>query len=341
MFHSVRVARLVRETPDATSIVLDVPAALAEEFRYRAGQFVTVEVVVGGERLRRSYSLASSPDCEREHKVTVKRVEGGRVSSWLNGSLREGDVLSVTRPEGRFVLDASDGPLVLFAGGSGITPVISLVKTALATTRRAVTLLYANRDERSVIFREELEALGRAHPSRVRLVQRLDTVHGLLAPADVRAIVAEAPGASYYLCGPAPFMALVEQALAAGGVPSARVHVERFVSPRDPSAAAPVPPSPSCGEVPETVDVVLAGKRHTVPYAPGKTLLQAARDAGLDAPYSCEEGFCGCCASDLLEGKVVMAADDALGEEEKRKGMILACQSRPVTARCAFRFVEG
>ncbi|HEY1690653.1 MAG TPA: ferredoxin--NADP reductase [Polyangiaceae bacterium] len=340
MFHPVRVARLVQETADATSIVLEVPAALEDAFRYRAGQFVTLEVEVGGERLRRSYSLASSPDCEREHKVTVKRVEGGRVSSRLHASLCEGDLLSVTRPEGRFVLDASADPLVLFAGGSGITPVVSLLKTALCTTERTVTLLYANRDERSIIFRAELEELARRHAGRLRVVHRLDTVHGVIREADVRGIVAEAPRASFYLCGPAPFMTLVEQTLLASGVPDERVRIERFLSPRDASNAASAAPS-SESETPATVDVVLGGERHTVPYTPGRTLLQAARDAGLDAPYSCEEGFCGCCASDLLEGRVVMAADDALGDAEKKKGMILACQSRPVTARCAFRFVDG
>jgi 3-ketosteroid 9alpha-monooxygenase subunit B len=336
MFHPLRVARIVEETADAKSIVLDVPTALKADFAYRAGQFVTLEVELGGERLRRCYSLASSPDCDGEHKVTVKRTRGGKVSNWLNDTLRAGDLLSVLKPEGRFVLDAGGGPLVLLAGGSGITPVVSLVKTALATTPRRVTLLYANRDAGSVIFSKELERLAAAHPERLRIVHRWDDPHGMLDDDAVRALASEQPDAAFYLCGPAPFMSLVERSLAAAGVPEERVRVERFVF--TPHAHDAPPPAPDGAELPEFIDVILDGKQHHLPYVPGKTLLQTARDNGLNAPYSCEEGFCGCCASDLLEGRVVMAADDALSTEEKRRGMILACQSRPVTRRCTFRF---
>ena len=289
--------------------------------------------------MRRCYSLASSPDCEGEHKVTVKRVRGGPVSNWLNDSLRAGDVLSVLKPEGRFVLDAGAMPLVLFAGGSGITPVVSIVKTALATTTRRVTLLYANRDGRSVIFADELSRLEKAHGDRLRVLHRLDDAHGMLDEGAVRTLASEQRDASFYLCGPGPFMALVERALSAAGIPAEHVRVERFVfTPHSHDAA---PPAPEGAETPEFVEVTLRGEHHRVPYVPGKTLLQTARDAGIDAPYSCEEGFCGCCASHLLEGRVVMAADDALSSEEKKKGMILACQSRPVTRRCAFRFADG
>jgi 3-ketosteroid 9alpha-monooxygenase subunit B len=342
MFHPVRVAKIVEETADAKSIVLDVPPALRAEFAYRAGQFVTFEVDLGGERVRRCYSLASSPEHQEEHKVTVKRTRGGRMSNWLNDSLRVGDLLSVLKPEGRFVLDAGEiGPLVLFAGGSGITPIVSIVKTALATTKRRVTLVYANRDAGSIIFAEELRRLALAHPERLRVVHRLDDPHGMLDEAAVRAVVAEhgpgGGGASFYLCGPAPFMALVEGALGAAGVPEERVRVERFVF--TPHANDPAPPAPDGAETPEFIEVLLQGKEHRLRYVPGKTLLQTARDNGLDAPYSCEEGFCGCCASNLLEGRVVMAADDALSAAEKKQGMILACQSRPVTRRCKFQFV--
>jgi 3-ketosteroid 9alpha-monooxygenase subunit B len=340
MFHPLRVERIVDETHDARSIVLDVPAALADEFRYRAGQFVTLRVPHDGATLQRCYSLASSPDCDGEHKVTVKRVRGGRVSNWLHESVRAGDVLEVMRPEGRFVLDLGDAPLLLFAGGSGITPVISILKTALATTSRPATLLYANRDERSIIFADELEGLRRQNPDRVRVVHRLDEVHGMLDEKTAHALASEQRGASCWVCGPGPFMALVERAATAAGIAPDKIRIERFTIESKAPAPAPAPIA-AAGDVPDFVDVGLGGKTHRVPYTPGKTLLQTARDGGLDAPYSCEEGFCGCCAADLLEGKVRMDADDALSAEEKRKGMILACQSRPLTKRCAFRFVEG
>jgi 3-ketosteroid 9alpha-monooxygenase subunit B len=337
MFHERPVARIVEETPEAKSIVLDVPPGLAPELEYRAGQFVTVELELDGERLRRCYSLASCPDCESEHKITVKRTAGGRVSNWLNDHLRVGDLLSVMPPEGRFVLDDRDAPLLLFAGGSGITPVISILKSALTTTQRRVTLVYANRDRRATIFAEELDRLQEAHPGRLTVHHRFDTVHGVMDEAAVQALASERKGASCFLCGPGPFMALVERALGAAGVAPEHVRVERFTL----ATPGAVPAALATDAQPEFIDVELRGERHRVPYTAGKTLLQVARDAGLDAPYSCEEGFCGCCASDLLEGRVTMAADDALSTEEKRRGMILACQSRPVTPRCAFRFVDS
>ena len=332
-FHRLRVRRIIDETRDARSIVFEVPPALAEVFRYEAGQFLTLEVEAGGALLRRCYSLASAPH-EGEHRVTVKRVAGGRVSNRLCDALRVDDELAVKPPEGRFVLAGGDAPLLLFAGGSGITPVISLAKSALAGTRRTVRLLYANRTARAVIFRDELDGLARAHPDRLEVVHHLDDVNGVVTAH----AVAGDPAAEHYVCGPAPFMEVVERALAAQGVDLARVHVERFASLADPTARA-VTASPE-GAVPTSVDVTFKGKRRAVPYTPGATLLRAALDAGIDAPYSCEEGFCGCCVAQLTEGSVEMAADDALTADEKRRGLVLTCQARPRSGRCAVEYPD-
>jgi 3-ketosteroid 9alpha-monooxygenase subunit B len=345
MFHSLRVASLIEETHDARSVVFEVPPVLAPAFVYRSGQFLTLRLDVGGKPVERCYSLSSAPDSEKIHKVTVKRVAGGPVSTFLNERLKVGDRVDVKGPEGRFVLDKSDGPIVLFAGGSGITPVISILKTALATTPRRVGLLYANRSRISIIFRDELDRLARAYPGRVEVAHRLDDEHGLLDEAAVRAAVGGHRDPSVFVCGPGPFMALVERAAVAAGASPDRLRIERFTLaapvPSDQTApAAPASP-PLTDGTPEYIDVELRGERHRVPYKKGKTLLQTARDAGLDAPYSCEEGFCGCCASDLLEGRVVMATSDALTEAEKKRGMVLACQSRPLTSRCSFRFVDS
>lgn len=337
----MRVAAIVDETPDAKSIVFDVPAALAGEFAYRAGQFLTLEVVCGSERLRRCYSLASSPATDREHKVTVKRVRGGRVSNWLHDRLRVNDSLPVKAPEGRFVMDAGDAPLVLFAGGSGITPVVSILKAAMATTSRRATLLYANRDAASVIFRDEIDGLQRTHRDRLRVVHHLDDTCGILDERAVHRVVAQARDAACFVCGPAPFMDLVERAATLAGMPADRIRIERFTLATPARPEGPRAPAVEGAEAPESVEVELRGQRRRVAYRAGQTLLQAARDGGLDAPYSCEEGFCGCCAAALVEGRVVMDADDALTAEEKRAGMILACQARPVTRRCSFRFVDG
>lgn len=338
-FHPLRVSKIIDETHDAKSIVFDVPAELRDAFRYEAGQFLTLEVPSNGVTLRRCYSLASSPHCDNEHKVTVKRVKDGRISNWVNDALKVGDVVPVKPPEGRFVLSKSEAPLLLFAGGSGITPVISILKTAMATTRRTARLLYANRDARSVIFDKELAALAQTYAGRVEIVHRLDDLHGFLAEADVRAYVAKE--AECYLCGPGPFMDTVERGLLAAGIPSERLHVERFVSPQDPGARpAPIATPSAAGDVPDVIDITLKGKRVAVPYTAGKTILRAALDAGLDVPFSCEEGFCGCCVAQLTEGRVEMAADDALSKDEKKRGLVLTCQSCPKTAKCAVEYLD-
>ena len=334
--HRLRVARVLDETRDARSIVLEIPAELASAFRYDAGQFLTLSVVVDGMRLKRCYSFSSSPVCDREPKITVKRVTGGRASSWLTERLRAGDVLEAQVPAGRFVLRPGEGPLVLFAGGSGITPIISIVKTALLTTSRRVRLVYANRDAQSVIFARELEELVRTHGARLAVEHRLDVREGLLSARDVAATVLA--DATYYLCGPGPFMELVERALGEAGIAPELVHIERFVSAAD--APPPQHAPADAADLPDTVAIELEGEHHSVPYLRGGTLLESALAAGLDAPYSCREGFCGSCTALLLDGKVTMDAEDALTEAAKKKGLVLACQARPMTRACSIRFVD-
>jgi 3-ketosteroid 9alpha-monooxygenase subunit B len=339
-FHPLQVARIVEETHDAKSIVFAIPPALRGAFRYEAGQFLTLEIEHDGARVRRCYSLASSPVCDDEHKVTVKRVAGGRISNWVNDRLREGDVVSVMPPEGRFVLGTGAAPLLLFAGGSGVTPVISIVKTAMVTTQRAARLVYANRDARSVIFGRELAEFQQKHPGRIEIVHRTDDVHGFLDAASVKALVTSRD-VDAYLCGPGPFMTAVERGLADAGVDGARVRVERFISPSDAPRVPQASPAPIAGGAPPTIGITLNKKRVDVPYAPGQSILRAALDAGLDVPFSCEEGFCGCCVAKLCEGSVVMEADDALTEDEKKRGMVLTCQARPRTSVCSVEYPEG
>jgi 3-ketosteroid 9alpha-monooxygenase subunit B len=341
MFHSLRVAALIDETPDAKSIVLEVPGMLAPAFVHRPGQFLTLRLDVGGGPVERCYSLSSAPEVEKIHKVTVKRVPGGVLSPWLHERLKVGDRVEVKPPEGRFVLDEADAPLLMFAGGSGITPVISIIKSALASTRRRVRLVYANRNLTSIIFHEELERLARAYRGRLEVVHRLDDAQGPFEASVVAGAVAGLNDPSVFVCGPAPFMALVERTVIAAGASPDRVRIERFTLSGPLAAAQSGPATGAAPGTPEFIDIELRGEHHRVPYTKGKTLLQTARDGGLDAPYSCEEGFCGSCASDLLEGRVEMATCDALTEAEQKNGMIVACQSRPLTIRCSFRFVEG
>jgi 3-ketosteroid 9alpha-monooxygenase subunit B len=333
--YPLRVARIVDETADARSIVFEIPDALRDAFRYEPGQFLTLLVPFEGHPLKRCYSLSSCPTVDAEHKITVKRVAGGRISSFLVERLKVGDMLDVQAPAGRFTLKTGEGPIVLFAGGSGITPVLSIAKHALAHTTRAVRLVYANRDARSIIFDEELKALVSRNEGRFSVRHRLDDAEGFLQASEVRAEVK--PMAVYYLCGPGPFMETVENGLLAAGAPIEAVHVERFVSAPD---APPVHHVDDGGDVPESIHVDNEGKHADVPYRRGITLLEAALEGGVEAPYSCREGFCGCCAAMIVEGTVKMDADDALTPDAKKRGLILACQSRPTSKRCSIKFVE-
>src|SRR5207248_6041705 len=177
-FHPLRIGRVIEETVDARSFVLDVPPDLERAFAYRAGQFVTHRVSVDGQPHLRCYSMSSSPEVDDELRVTVKRIAGGVVSNWMIDNLRAGDVIETTCPAGVFCLPDGDGDVVAFAGGSGITPVFSIAKTALATTARRVRLQYANRDRDSIIFAAELERLASQYPDRLHVVHRLDVEHG-------------------------------------------------------------------------------------------------------------------------------------------------------------------
>jgi len=331
-YYELSVARVVEETHDTRSFVLRVPEALRERFRYRAGQFLTFRIPWAEGELIRCYSLASSPGVDAEHKVTVKRVAEGRVSNWFNDQLREGDRLWVLPPSGRFVLRDSDAPLLLFGGGSGITPVISLVKTALASTDRRAKLFYANRDASSVIFRAELDALVDRYPERLVVVHHLDADSGFADERRVAAEVAGYPDADCYVCGPGPFMDVVEAALRAHHVPRERIFIERFVSP--PDGHAPQPEIAADAEVPQEIVVHLEGQTHHVPYRKGQSILEAVRAAGLEAPFACEEGYCGSCAAKKLQGEVVMATNDVFDAEEVEEGWILTCQGHPTGSLC-------
>lgn len=327
---AVPVAEIIRETHDSCSIVFDVPAELEEKFRYRAGQFLSFKVPIGGKVLTRSYSLSSSPEVDPKLKVTIKRVDDGRVSNWINDEVKAGDVLMVVPPAGLFVLNDKQRPITLFAGGSGITPCISLAKTALHTTDRKLRLIYANRDARSIIFEQELEALVAAHPDRLSIEHSLDDREGFLDVKRVEHYAVDALESDFYLCGPGVFMDIVERALAALHVPSEQVHIERFVSPPDPDAA-PADDAAASGEAahvaPEKITVVLDGGEHEIDIQPEERVLDAARRAGLDPPFSCEEGYCSCCMAKLTEGKVKMATNDCLTADLLEEGWVLTCQA--------------
>jgi ferredoxin-NADP reductase len=320
-FHMIRIKQIIDETADTRTYVLDAP------FPYLAGQFLTFKAC----GTLRSYSMSSSPDTDSELTTTVKRVPGGLVSNWMHDHLSPGDLVEVTLPAGVFCLRETSVPLVAFCGGSGVTPVLSLVKSALATTRRRVRLLTADRDADSVIFRAALAELAGRYPERFEVRHHLDTAGGFLTGDQVRDFAAGDRDADFYLCGPAPFMDLAERALLALGAGPGQIFIERFA----PSAGAPASGAPPdqepAGDEQGTVSIVLAGKRRTVPRHSGETLLESARRAGLAPPFSCEAGNCATCIAQVTEGETKMRANNALDDDEVAEGLVLTCQAVPVS----------
>lgn len=345
-FHPLRVRRVVPETAEASSFVLDVPGDLRAAFTYEAGQFLTFRVRVGDEVHHRCYSMSSAPGVDAELQVTVKRVPGGVVSNWMIDSLGPDDVVEASVPAGVFRLAPGDGELVAFSAGSGVTPVFSLVKAALATTGRQVRLYYANRDRDAAIFGDELDALAERHPDRLEVVHHLDVERGYVEADAVRAFLRAGSGAGAdaecYVCGPTPFMDVVERALLAQGVPADRIHIERFT----PDRPAPAPGAPAtaggadAGTTAARVTIELGGRTDTVDHRPGTTILQTARQMGMAAPYSCESGSCATCMARLVEGTVAMHVNDALTDDEVADGWVLTCQSVP-TADAVHVVYEG
>jgi ferredoxin-NADP reductase len=323
-YHALRVAAVVDETPDTRSFVLDIPPELRDTFRYRAGQFCMFRATIEGARVVRSYSMSSSPDAGERFTTTVKRVAGGCMSNWMNDALAPGDRIEVMRPSGLFVLDDTNLPLVAFAAGSGITPVISIIKTALVTTERRVRLIYANRGADSVIFDRELRTLEATHGARLTVHHHLDADRGFLDDAQCAALAGDEAHAEFYVCGPAPFMDTVQAGLARLGVGRERVHIERF-EPVD-TAPATTPESAT-----ESLVIRIERRRHEVAYQPGETILEAARRAGLRPPFSCEAGNCATCMARVETGAATLRANNALTDAELADGWVLTCQALPTS----------
>ncbi|MFB6549619.1 2Fe-2S iron-sulfur cluster-binding protein [Streptomyces sp. NPDC056405] len=336
---TVRVVKVIRETADAHSLVLEPAEEDRDRFTYRPGQFLTVRVPSerpGG--AARCYSLCSSPVRDELLKVTVKRTAGGYASHWICDNVTEGDTLEVLRPAGTFTPVSLDGDFLLLAAGSGITPVMSILTSALHAGTGTVTLVYANRDEQSVIFRDELAVLAREYGDRLTVLHWLESLQGRPTAPGLRALAGPYAGRPAFVCGPGPFMDLATGALTDLGVPPHRVTVERFSSlTGDPFALPESGPGsasePDTAGPVSTVEVELDGVSRTVDWPRSRPLLDVLLQAGLDAPYSCREGACSACACVLVEGEVVMERNEVLDAQDLADGLVLACQARPVSDR--------
>jgi len=348
-FHRLVVAKVERETRDAVAITFAVPDALAEPFRFAAGQHLTLRADIGGQDVRRSYSICSGAR-DGSLRIAVKRNPGGVFSGWANESLKAGDTLDVMPPLGHFgvpLVSGSRRSYAGFAAGSGITPLLSIVKTTLATEPLSrFTLFYGNRASGTVMFKEELAALKDTYLTRFNLVhvlsreaQDIDLLHGRIDRTKADALAAhwldlEAIEA-VFVCGPDGMMQAVAEALKARGCPDAKVRIERFATsvPRHEHRPAK-PPEPGHTEC--AVTVVLDGATRTFTLEKGKeSILEAGLKAGIEIPYSCKSGVCSTCRAKLTAGEVDMDVNFALEDYEVARGFVLTCQSHPVTDQVA------
>ena len=328
--HRLKVDEVVEETADARSLVFAVPEDADEAFSYAPGQFLTLRVPDDrGGSVARCYSLSSSPHTDGALRVTVKRVDGGHGSNWLCDNITAGSTVEVLPPAGVFTPKSLDGNFLLFAGGSGITPIMSIVRSALARGDGRVVLVYANRDERSVIFADALRDLAARHPGRLTVVHWLEAVQGLPEASALQALAEPFADYETFVCGPAAFMDIAAQALKA--VSTNKVHVEKFLSlEQNPFEDAPEPVEAS-GEDAATVEVAIDGEQHRITWPRQQRLLDLLLERGIDAPFSCRQGACSACACRINSGEVAMQQNDILEQEDLDEGIVLACQALPVT----------
>ncbi len=348
-FHALEVAEVVPETDEAMSIRFAVPYALADQFAFRAGQHLTLMAMIEGEEVRRNYSLCTPP-ASRDLMVTVKRIAGGLFSNWVATNLKVGERIAVMPPHGSFTRDfdaANANHYVAFAGGSGITPIMSLIQAALSQEPDSrFTLFYGNRDSASVIFLEKLAALKDRYIGRFELYhflsdeeQDIELFNGMLDAATcekaVDAFIADPEAISdWFICGPGPMMDAAEQVLLAKGVNKPRIHIERFTAGRPSAAVAAALEQAKQEASGLDMSITLDGRTRKVTFN-GENILDSARAAGLPAPFACKAGVCATCRAKVTKGKVEMAVHYGLTDEEVEAGYVLTCQSVPCASGVA------
>jgi len=348
-FHSAKVLEVRRETADCVSVALEVPNA--DTFSFVPGQYLTLRSTINGQEVRRSYSLCSSPLSGELH-VAIKQVKQGVFSTWANTELKAGDTLETMPPMGNFVLEiepTDEQTYVGFAAGSGITPVLSILKTVLERAPKAKFILfYGNRKTNSIIFKAELEDLKDAYMGRLEVHHVLsredqgnDLLFGRIDEARAAQFVAQIPGvtaaAGHFLCGPEAMIKGVQSALEQAGVSAKNIHFELFTS-TTPAAEKASSASSSSGDA--AVTVILDGEETHFTQGPKDFILDSALDAGADLPYACKGAVCCTCRAKVLEGEVEMAMNYSLTDDEVAEGFILTCQSMPRSPKVTVSFDE-
>ena len=346
-FHPLKVADIRRETADSVSVAFEIPSAFQNEYQYTQGQYVTIKMDINGEEIRRSYSLCSSPLADSDFRIAAKKVKDGRMSVKLNDSIKVGDVLEVMTPMGNFynIKNTTNKNIVLFAGGSGITPMLSIIKTILKEDPTcSLTLFYGNQNEASTIFKNELDEIASANAAKFKLIYIFDEAPanhpilytGLITKEKVLALVENHVGLNldneFFICGPTPMMKNVEESLQSLQIKKENIHLEYFTASLETNNSAE-PAKLDAGEkIISQITVILDGDETSFELASdGKNILDAAMDQDVDVPFSCKGAVCCTCRAKVLEGKVHMKANYALTEEEVAEGFILTCQAHPLT----------
>lgn len=357
IFHPLRVRSIEPDTAEAVIVSFDVPPELREVFGFTQGQYLTLRTDIGGQDLRRSYSICAGVD-DAELRVGVRKVNGGVFSNWINAQLQVGDTLQVMAPQGRFFVPIqaqAQRHYLGIAGGSGITPILSIMKTVLAREPGSrFTLIYGNRTLQSTMFKEEIEDLKNRYLTRL-VLHHVFSAEQTDAPLNMgfvnreklaeflQALIPAQKIDEAFICGPFQMNDEAEAALLAGGVPAERIHVERFgvALPTGGQVGAVVHEALPGDAKTSRIAIVRDGLRREFPFSGEQaSILDAASAAGLEVPFSCTSGVCGTCRAKCVEGEVRMERNFALDKNEVAAGFVLTCQCRPLSDHVVLSFDE-
>jgi len=344
-YYDLKVKDIVHETRETVALILEHPPG--GKIEYKAGQFLTLLATIEGKEVRRAYSLCSSPFVDTDLAVTVKRVENGLMSNWLPDHLKTGQTIKVMEPMGQFTTEYnrnSKRHLIMFAGGSGITPMMSIIKSILAQEPESISsLIYCNRDQESIIFKGQLDHLQTEYEGRLHVIHVLDNApmnwqgySGLLNPDMLKKLFERIPDwgmekTTYLMCGPEGMMKNVDSLLALQHIPKERIFKESFVAgvlDKEKKADAPAPDGALTAHI---VTIRYDGQEYKVKVEPNRFILETALDQGIDLPYSCQSGLCTACRGKAISGKVKLDEEEGLSQSERDEGYVLTCVGHPLT----------
>ncbi len=343
--YPLKVKKIDKLTKDAVAVYFEIPDDLKRTFRYKQGQFLSLQLDINGEKFRREYSLCSSPYSDADHVIASKIIGNGNVSNYLYNDLKQCDILQVYPPQGKFFTElheTNEKTYLLVGGGSGITPLFSILKSVLFVEPKSkVILYYGSLNEESIIFNNELIELQKKYPDRFKLYNTLSEtgeswtgLKGFINKDDLNKIINENSvdknSSEFFICGPGDMMDLVKEVLLNENIPSDKIHIEYFTAPVHHEEYVPEGEEDDVIKERE-VQIILDGSEHTVTVPPDTVILDAAIKADIDPPYSCKSGICTTCRAKLYSGKVKMDEREGLSDSEIDDGYILTCQSHPLT----------